>query len=217
MSTWATRLLNAAGNAFADVDATFKSLRVSIRPAENTGWFSLGAQTGLITGLAANSAIFSFRNASANPVIVRRVGVGFICTTAFTAAQKIDYGLLVARAFTVSDSVGTVIALTGNNAKMRTSLATLTSVDCRISAAVALTAGTKTLDANHLSQVGTWIGAVGAGITPSLNNLLSHDTGDYPMVLAQNEGFNIMNLTAMGAAGVGIAYVNVEMAEATSY
>jgi hypothetical protein len=217
MSTWATRLLNAAGNAFADVDATFKALRVSIRPAETLGWNSIGAQTGLITGLAANSAIFSFRNISANPILIRRVGVGFISTVAFTAAQRVDYGLMFQRAFTASDTGGTAIALTGNNTKVRTSLATLTSVDCRIAAAAALGAGTKVADANHLSQIGGWVGAAGQGITASLNNLFSHDTGDYPIVLAQNEGINILNLTLMGAAGVGIAHVNIELAEVLSY
>lgn len=59
--------------------------------------------------------------------------------------------------------------------------------------------------------------APGALLAPAQNNLLSHDAGDYPLVLAQNEGFNIMNLVAMGAAGVGTLYVNMELAEVTAY
>ena len=58
---------------------------------------------------------------------------------------------------------------------------------------------------------------MGAALSPSPNNLLSHDSGDYPLVLAQNEGFNIMNLILMGVGGVGVFYANVELAEAVGY
>lgn len=212
-------LIGGTTNAVAEVDTGFKALRVSIRPAEILNWYSVGAQSGLLAGASANTAVFSFRNLGSNPILVRRVGVGFIGTTAFTAAQKLDYGLMVARAFTASDTGGTAVPLIGNNMKIRTSLPTITSVDSRIASTAALTAGTKTLDANHLSQVGGYVLAAGVGVIvqPSSNNLLQHDAGDYPLVLAQNEGFNIMNLTAMGAAGVGALFVNFELAEALTY
>lgn len=202
-----------------EIDAAFKAARMSLRPMECLSWLDIGARSGALTGAAANTALFSFRNLSANPVVVRRIGIGFICTTGFTAAQELAFGLKVARAFTVSDSAGTAIALTGNNGKVRTALGTPTSVDCRISAAAALTAGTKVLDTDNLAAVGTWAPATTPGVllAPSQNNLLSHDAGDYPLVLAQNEGFNIMNLVAMGAAGVGTFYVNAELAEAAAY
>lgn len=202
-----------------EVDPTFKASRTSIRPMECLAWVPVGARSGALTGAVANSAVFSFRNLSANPIIIRRVGVGLIATTGFTAAQELAWGLKVARAFTVSDSAGTPVALTGNNCKARTSLGTLTSVDCRIAAAAALTAGTKTLDTNDIGVTGTYAPATTAGVllTPSDRNLLSHDAGDHPLVLATNEGFNIMNLVAMGAGGVGTLYVNMEVAEAASY
>ena len=207
------------GGAILEVDATFKAGRSTVRPMECLNWYSIGAQSGLLTGVAAAGALFSFRNAATTPVMVRRVGVGFIATTGFTAMQKLDWGLIVARAFTASDTGGTPIVLTGSNAKMRTSLATITSVDCRIATTGALTAGIKTLDANHLSQMAGFAAAAGLGVilAPSASNLLQHDTGDYPLVLAQNEGINIQNLTAMGAGGVGVLYVNVELAEVPSY
>ena len=210
---------NSTGTVTSEVDATMKALRASIRPAEVTAWLSVGARSGAVTVAAANSALFSFRNLGANPVIVRRIGCGFIATTGFTAAQELAYGLKVARAFTASDTGGTAIALTGSNAKVRTSLAALTSVDCRIATTAGLTAGTKTLDTNDLATQGFYAAAsaVGTLLAPALNNLLSHDTGDYPLILAQNEGFNIMNLLVIGAAGVGTFYANVELAEGTSY
>jgi hypothetical protein len=124
--------------------------------------------------------------------------------------------LSVARGFTASDTAGTAIAFAGNNAKHRSSEGTLTSVDCRISSTVALTAGTKTLDTNSIGIASGWSGAAGQTIVLS-SNLLSHDPEDLPLVLGQNEGFNVLNLTAMGAAGVGVLTVSMELAEVLSY
>ncbi len=213
----AIQILGQDGVTVQKIDSTFGAGRVSLRPVEVSAWNSLGAQSGGLTGLAANAAVFSLRNISANLLMIRRVGVGFVTTTAFTTAQKIDYGLMFARAFSASDASGTAIALTGNNTKQRTSLGTLTAVDCRISAAGALTAGTKALDTNHLGQIGGWSNAQGTTIAPAQDNLLQHAAGDYPIILAQNEGINIMNLTAMGALGVGNFYVNLEFAECSNY
>ena len=201
-----------------EVDTAMKAARTTLRPMECLGWLSVGAVSGALTGAAANTPIFSFRNLSANPVLIRRVGIGFIASTGFTAAQMLSYGLIVARAFTVSDSGGTAISLTGSNAKHRTSLAGLTSVDMRIAAAAALTAGTRALDVTALAQIGAWAPlTAGVVLAPAPNNLLSHDAGDYPLVLAQNEGVIITNVTAMGAGGVGTFFTNLEMAEVTTY
>lgn len=197
------------------VDAAFNAARVSVRPMDTLAWLSVGAATGAITGVAANGPIFSLRNLSANLIIVRRVGIGFLTTTAFTTAQAMSFGLQVARSFTVSDSAGTAIALTGSNAKHRTSMANATSLDVRIAAAAALTAGTRALDANLLSVQAAFSGAAGVTLAPALDNLFAHDTSDYPLVLAQNEGLLVVNLTAMGATGVGSAFVNLEFAEVT--
>jgi hypothetical protein len=207
---------SAAGTALL-VDPNFGAARVAVRPVDVLGWHSVGVATGLVTGLAAGAAVFSFRNLSANPVLVRRVGIGFVTTTAFTAAQMVSFGLLAARNFTASDSGGTAVAFTGNNGKHRTSLGTPTSLDCRVATTAALGAGTRTLDANMLAMQSGWSGAAGATIVPALNNLLSHDTGDYPIVLAQNEGLVISNLTAMGAGGVGVVYIAMEFAEASAF
>lgn len=203
----------------AEVDPAFDAMRVSLRPTEMLSWLSVAAQSGALTGAAANSTVFSFRNISSNLVAVRRVGVGFIATTGFTAAQVVDFGLLFARAFTASDSAQTAIALTGSNTKVRTSLGALTSVDCRISNTAAVTVGTRTLDTNHLGMNGGYAGAAAAGVilAPSQDNLFSHNAGDHPIILAQNEGIVITNITAMGAAGVGRLYVNMELAEMSAY
>lgn len=206
----------AAGTALL-VDPNFGAARVAMRPIDTLGWNSVGVATGNLAGLAANAGLFSFRNISSNPIVVRRVGIGFVTTTAFTVAQSVSYGLLVARNFTASDSGGTGIAFTGANGKHRTSLGTPTSLDCRIATTVALGGGTRTLDTNAVAVQAGWSGAAGTTIVPALNNLLSHATGDYPIVLAQNEGLVIANLTAMAAGGAGVAYVGLEFAEASAF
>ena len=215
----AIQILGQDAASVLKIDATFDAARASLRPMEATAWQSIGARSGAATVIAANAAVFSLRNISSNLLIVRRVGVGFIATTGFTAAQQLNFGLKFARGFTASDTGGTAIALTANDTKVRTSLSPVTSVDCRISTTAALGAGTKTLDTTDLGTTGGWALAATAGviIAPSLDNLFSHDTGDYPIVLAQNEGINVMNITTMGAAGVGTVYVNLEVAEATAY
>lgn len=202
--------------ALAEVDANLAQ-RVSIRPLVTLGWNSIGAQSGALTGIAAAAPIFSFRNISANLILVRRVGIGFMTTTAFTAAQALDFSLRFARAFTVSDSAGTAIAQTGNENKHRTSLGTPTSLDVRISAAAALTAGTRTLDAVAHGIAAGGSAGLATGLIPGQDNLFQHSSGDYPLVLAQNEGFIIQNNTLMGAAGVVKAYVNMEYAEIATY
>lgn len=215
----AIQLLGQDGLTVAGVDSTLRALKTSLYPPQVLSWLAVGAVSGALTGAAGSSAVFSLRNISSNLILVRRVGVGFVTTTGFTAGQQLNYGLQVARAFTASDTGGTAIALTGNNCKVRTSLATLTSVDCRISAAGALTAGTKTLDTNFLGVNGGFAPTTTTSVVvqPAPDNLFSDEAGDYPIVLAQNEGINVINITAMGAAGVGTLYVNIELAEATAY
>jgi hypothetical protein len=203
--------------AVCEVDPAHKSQRATLRPVEALGVYSFGAASGALTGVAAGGALFSLRNLSANLLLVRRIGIGLVVTTAFTTAQQLQFGLAVARSFTASDTGGTAIALTGSNAKVRTSLATPTSVDARIGTTAALTAGTKTLDANRLGFQAMWAGVIGATMAPNFENLYLQTAVGYPLVLATNEGLNIINEVAMGAAGVLSLVVNIEFAEAAAY
>jgi len=168
-----------------------------------------------MTVVAAGGPVFALRNIGSNLLTVKRVSVGFVTTTAFTTAQALAYQLFFARGFTASDTGGTAIAITANQNKNRTSLATPTSLDCRIGSTGAITAGTRTLDTVALGIAGGSSTAVGTSMPPT--NLFSHDAGDYPIVLAQNEGLVITNNIVMGVAGVINLHVNVEFAEMSSY
>jgi len=203
------------GGTTQEFDATFRAARVSLRPAEVIGYYSVSGASGALTGVAANGPVFSFRNTGSNLILVRRLSIRFVTTTAFTAAQGLDYQLVRANSFTASDTGGTALYTAGAN-KHRTGFTNITSApDIRISSTGALTAGTRTLETAGMGIAGG--SSTGVGTSMLTEDLLGYDSGDYPLVLAQNEGFVITNGIAMGAAGVIRLQVSVEYAETAAY
>ena len=203
------------GGTVSEVDSTFRAIRVTLRPTELIGYYTFGGVSGALTGVAAAGPVFSLRNTGSNIFLVRRVSVGFLTTTAFTAAQGLSYGLIRATGFTASDTGGTALFTAGQN-KHRTAFTNITSApDIRIASTAALTAGTRTLESQPMGVVGGSSTGVGTGMPTE--DILEQDSGDYPMVLAQNEGLIVTNLIAMGAAGVIQLRVSVELAEASAY
>jgi len=203
------------GGTTQEVDATFRAARVSLRPAEVIGYYSVSGASGALTAVAANGPVFSFRNTGSNLILVRRLSIRFVTTTAFTAAQGLDYQLVRANSFTASDTGGTALYTAGQN-KHRNSFTNITSApDIRISSTGALTAGTRTLETAGMGIAGG--SSTGVGTSMLTEDLLGYDSGDYPLVLAQNEGFVITNGIAMGAAGVIRLQVSVEYAETAAY
>jgi len=199
------------------VDPTMKAARVVIKPDELTGAFQLSVPTGAVTTLAAGAPVFSFRWAPGTGAVcvVKRISVGFVCTTAFGAAQQMGLGVYAARSFSGSDSGQTAVVLTGNNNKYRTSLAGSAMTDVRVSGTAAITAGTRTLDANPLGTTYFWVPGVGTSLTQT--DLISYDANDYPIVLANNEGLVITNQILMGATGVGNIIIGIEWFETAAY
>lgn len=207
--------LQGNGGTVAEVDATFRTQRVSLRAAELIGYYSVAGNSGALTGVAAAGPVFSFRNTGANLICIRNVRIGFITTTAFTAAQGLAYSLLRANSFTASDSGGTALYVAGAN-KHRAAFTNVTSPpDIRISSTAALTAGTRTLETVSMAIAGG--SSTGLGTSMPITDLLENDAGDYPLVLAQNEGIIITNLIAMGAAGVIQFHVGCEYFETSAY
>jgi hypothetical protein len=214
------QLQSPSTSDLATVDSSLKSLRTIIKPDQQWGSYNLSAASGALTGIAANAPVFSFRWASGvgQLCVIKRVAVNFVCTTGFTAGQSMGYNIVVARNFLASDTVGTAVAVgyTQNN-KNRTSLYNSTVTDVRISAAAALTAGTRTLDANALGSTYFYVPTTTAGTMLTNTNLISYNLNDYPLILQNNEGFIITNALLMGAAGVGTLTVNVEWFETDGY
>ena len=123
--------------------------------------------------------------------------------------------MFAARSFSGSDSGGSGTTLSGNNNKYRTSLATTGVADIRISTSGTLTAGTRTLDTNPLGLANFYVSAVGTSLAPT--ELINYDINDYPLVLANNEGFVITSVLAFPVSNAGTIVVNVEWFETSAY
>lgn len=198
-----------------EVDTTFRAGRSTLRSAEAINWSRVGGTSGLLTVVAAAGPVFSFRNTGANPILVDLAQVAFVTTTAFTTAQSLQYQMFKASSFTASDTGGTALYTAGQN-KLRNSQTNITSApDIRISTTAALTAGTRTLETVPIAVASGTSTTVGTGMT--LQDLFRSSPGEYPLVLAQNEGFIIANGQTMGAAGVINLQVNIRFAEVTAY
>lgn len=193
-------------------DSTLKALRVTSLPLTPLAANRVAARVSGVTTIASSGCVFSLRNTSSvNVLVIRRIGLGFVTTTGFTAGQELAWGVKMARSFSAADSAGTSIAPSGNNGKKRTSLQTPSATEIRVCTASAVTAGTRTLDANHMSITAGFAATttVGTVITPAIDNMWDMTNEDYPLVIGQNEGFIIENLVTMGAAGVGTLVVGV--------
>lgn len=213
-------------------DSTFGAARVNLKPAEFMnqgmvgGHYTAAQVSGALTGAAAAGAVFSVRWSppAAGPpyMVLKRVQLGYALTTAFTTGQVVDFDIVRCSAFTASDSGGTALTpFTGNSNKNRsTIMSTSQMADMRIASTAALTAGTKTQDANPFGYVTSSPinlavpTATAAGGGMQLTDLYSLvNFGQHPQTFGNNEGFNIRVVTAMSAAGVIKLYVVVTWAE----
>jgi hypothetical protein len=208
----------ASSTSLLTVDPTFLTARISDHPPEILGAYSMGLVSGALTGVAAAGTVYSFRWAPATTTqlcMVRRIEVGFVTTTAFGTAQGLAYSVQAARSFSASDTGGTAALFTQTNTgKQRTTMPTSAFAgggQLMIANTAANSAGTRTLDTQVLGFTAGSSTAIGTSLTPTA--VFQHSPGDYPLILANNEGFIINNVIAMGATGVINLYVNVEWME----
>jgi len=200
------------------VDPTFLAAHVTERPPELLGAYSLGITSGALTTAAAGSTVFSFRwspSTSTQLCMIRRVEIGFSTVTAFGTAQSLQYSMQVARQWTANDTGGTSALFTQTNtAKLRTTMPTSAFAgggQIMIATTAANTAGTRTLDTQAMAFAQGASTAIGTVLTQQ--PMFLHQPGDYPLILAANEGFIINNVTTMGATGVINLTVTVDWME----
>jgi hypothetical protein len=213
-----------SGTTLMTVDPTYTAGRITQRPIEQLGSYSVSLFTGAYTTAAANSTMFSMRFVAgsagqAQIALIQRIALVIVPTTAFTAAQQVSYGAYVARSFSAVDSGGTAATLTGNNNKLRTSMSTTqisATGDMRISTTGALTAGTRTLDSQAFAVASAWVPT--ALVAQPIQQVILYENfaGDQPLVLATQEGIVINNLILMGAAGVLSIGVTIEWTESST-
>jgi len=190
-------------------------------------WYRYSGYTGTIgAALAANSELLQFRFLSGTKTLalVHKVqfgGMGIVAVA--TAAGPLGFEMVPARSWTAAGSGGTRIATSGSNLKTETALNTSQVNDIGIATTGALTAGTKTLDANAqggiLSGIGT--GAVTIyGSTSVIPPNFLHDAdgeGFQPLVLANQEGFVVRTTHAGPASLTYVARFTVVWCEVTAF
>ena len=211
------------GGVIAEVDANTRALLTRPQPIDigALGSYRGAWQTGTVTaGAAPLSPWFSFRwGTPAASCILRHVRVGLQAVTAFTAGNAL-IDVVIARAFTVSDSGGTVVTPVGDSQKKKTNMASTLVTDMRIASTVSLTPGARTLDAapagsTNFTATTTPNSVLLTKNEPSRLFNLTIGDGMWPFVFVQNEGF-ILRAT-VPANGTWIAFVDVDWDEKTTF
>jgi len=204
-----------------EVETATRAARVVLRPIDyvSLGIYQHAMLSGVMAaGLAANSSIYQFRYGSANIALVKEIRFAAVNDgTAFAATSTTcSFQLQFARSFTAASGTGgTAGTLTGNNAKLRTSMATTGVSNIFISATGAITAGTWTLDTDALvTLVGTGQGS-GTNIIAPTSMFNPETESEHPIVLAQNEGLNIR--ASVAATGTWRFGVSIKWAEVSTY
>jgi len=204
----------------AEVEQNTKAMRVVLRPIDygSFGIFQVALSSGtMAAGLAAAASVFQWRWSDATRVAkvttICHGGAGSIAAFAagFTQAQA-----FFARSYSANGSGGTAATMTGNNGKLRTSMGTSLVGDIRISSTAALTAGTWTLDAQPFASVTASVPATaGNQVLPPTLLFNCETESEYPLVVAQNEGFNLQS--TVPATGTWTFSIACKWAELGSY
>lgn len=219
------QLISSGGLVIAGKEEARNPLQSSLGPIGGN-FYRYSGFTGTIgAALAANSEVLQFRfvTGAKTLALVQKVmfdGIGIVAVA--TAGGPLGFHLTPARSWTAAGSGGTRIAPSGNNLKMETASSTSQVSDIGIATTGALTAGTKTLDANSAGQA---IGGVGTaavtayGPTPLIPNqaLFNMDDAGMPLVLGNQEGF-VVRTTHAGPAGLTyVAGFTIQWAEVAAF
>ncbi len=218
----AFQILGADGVTVIAGDAASKALRITPRPIDvgTLGSYSIGLATGVMAAaLAANSEIVQFRWADATRLCLVRVVTisAAVNTTAFTAAVG-RFEMRAARAWSAAGSGGTRTTFGTNDSKRKTGFgqSIITASDVGISTTAALTAGTKTLDGTSLNDVTFPCTTAGSLMLAPYPLWSPNFSGEWPLVLGQNEGF-VIRVPLIAATGTWTASVAIEWTELASF
>lgn len=192
-------------------------------PGSYESWnFSIAATTGVIApGLPASSEIFQFRWAPGTGqnrcrILCVQLSAAVDATGFGASAASAVFDMTVARGWTAAGTGGTVVTPTGNSNKLRTtqnpSLFSLGG-EVRVATTAALTAGTKTLDAQPVGNIVGGAGAAGTTMVYPIPLYVDWAAYGIPLVLANQEGFVVRaTVPATGAfkAGIWVSYVEID-------
>ena len=203
----------AGASSAAIVDPMFNARRLTMRPGEFQGAFRAARNTTtMAAGLAAGSAIFSFRYVGTGTCMIHSVKMGFqVITTAFTQGAC-TYTLNVFRGSTISATGGTQLTM-GNVQKMRSAM-TQPQADMRISTTGALTVAAVLGGVEDPAS----FGSVQFDCPPTVTNqpmkeFLPMSWYSKPLTLTLNEGFHIKTVAVMAALGTWTGAISVDWTE----
>lgn len=222
----AIALLSNGGMALAGGEEARGPMHIQRMPKKGN-WYRYSGFTGTIgAALAANSELLQFRFVSGAKTYglvdsVKVDGVGIVAVG--TAIGPLGFYLKPARAWSAAGSGGTRIAVSGDNLQMETALNNSQVSDIGIATTGALTAGTKSFDANGIGQVLSGV-LTGAATVQQTGPLLSPAymlnasvEGDMPLVLANQEGFSILTTHAGPTALTYVVGFTVVWCEVTVF
>ncbi len=199
------------------------------------GGYRVAAVSGLITGVAAAAPLFSLRwspptapkpELDIGTFVLQRLRARLTTVAGYTAAQEAGIDVILARNFTAADSGGTSLTLTTNNAKKRTDFPLTKVASINIATTAALTAGTRTLDAQPIAAQTSHELAQAATVQTGFSEVLltNDDLDRYPVILSGTtagaptaEGLIVRNLVSQGAGGTARLIVEIDWLEVQRY
>lgn len=206
-----------------EVETNTRAQRVTLRSADfgalGVYAISVGSSTSISSAGASGSDLVHFRWGSSAAVALVRSVIVTVASTAFGATTDLQIDMTIGRTFTAASSIGTAATLTGNNAKLRTSMGTTLLSDLRYaSTGGVLAGGTVTADTQPMaSLVGFCPTAPSQPILPGLYLFNTETESEYPLVLAQNEGFLIRATFSPATTGSWRYNMWVKWMEITSF
>jgi len=199
---------------------------VTVKPIPaSIGHYRTSIVLTMATTQAANSRLFEIRNTGANLIIPTRIRVGSMTTGTVTTAYLMRLGLYRCTSFTAVDTTNTV---TPTSSVRRTTGMSAYPGNANVrhvtvaGAAAGMTGGGLTKDANeagtHLYWTSTTVPTAPNPIVMVTSEILDDVNGTHPWVFAQNEGFEIENVTVgSGTANVVQVLIDVSWAEVAAY
>lgn len=179
------------------------------------GSYRMGVTTGdMAAGLAAASPIFEFRNGNtAKSVILHSVSVCAASNGTGFAAGLAFFNLFKLRTHTVISADGTAVAMTTAMARQQSTQSDPGAV-AKVSATATLTIGAgATADTYPVAQAGPFTVGTAALTNFTLGVANLYTAGEFPLILAPNEGFTIR--ATVPATGVWIGKINLHWSEVT--
>jgi len=220
----AIQLQGVGGNTLGAAEDASVPIHVALHGQSGNAYRYSGFTGTIGAALGAGSELLQFRfvTGTKTKCVVRKImvdGIGIVAVA--TALGPLGFMVKPARTWSVAGSGGTRIATTGDNLQLRQANPASQINDLGIATTGALTAGTKTLDANAIGQVLLSIGT-GAVTTyqaipmPDMT-LFDASGGGAPLVLGDQEGFAILTTHVGPAALTYVAGFTIDWLEVAAF